>query len=150
MDILIREVLAYDPETGNLLWKKPVGKKIKSGDIAGSFDKTTGYVRLKLRGRRLLAHRVVWFLHNAVWPKGVIDHINRNKTDNRLCNLRDTTVGENTRNSERFQKDTTGVFKSGKDRWAARITINRKTKFLGTFDSLIKARSAYLLAAENT
>lgn len=144
MDESIGSYLEYLPETGELFWKRDIGKRIKAGSKAGTYDRLSGYVRLKFKGKRLLAHRVDWFLYHGVWPVGVIDHINRNKTDNRICNLRDTTHGENTRNSDSFHKETSGTFRTGKNRWAARITVNKKTNYLGTYDSLEKAHQSYL------
>jgi hypothetical protein len=145
MDNLIRNSLRYDPNTGELTWATQKGGRGAAGCAAGTIDRT-GYRRIKLNGSRLLAHRVAWFLTHGEWPVGVIDHINRNKLDNRIENLRDVSVAENSRNRE-FD-ETRGTFKASRNRWAARVTRDGVTRYLGVFDSLDKARQAYLAALQ--
>lgn len=90
-------VFAYD--NGNLIWKIKPSRQYNVGDIAGSVY-NTGYVRVKLKGKRFMAHRIVWELHNGEIPKGyMIDHINGDKTDNRIENLRIATRAQNASNT---------------------------------------------------
>lgn len=74
---------------------------------SGSLDKD-GYLIIKIKGRQFKAHRIVWFLCNGEFPNGVIDHINRNRTDNRIENLRDVSQAENVKNTERKVNRDTG------------------------------------------
>jgi hypothetical protein len=79
----IEEMLAYDPESGELRWRKTTANRIyKAGDIAGSV--VHGYLRVTLRGRHYQAHRVAWLLHHGDWPKNYIDHLNGDPLDNRI------------------------------------------------------------------
>lgn len=98
-----------------------------------------GHLTVRYASHCLLVHRVLWALHFGEWPKGEIDHINGVNTDNRLCNLRDTTKSENMRN-QKLRKDSTSGFpgvhfcrdKKNKP-WVARVGLNNTWKTLGYF-----------------
>jgi hypothetical protein len=96
---VLNEWLAYNPETGVLTWKKSSAKRIKIGQTAGSVD--DGYLRVKIEKSRYRAHRVIWkmFYGEDIPEDKVIDHVNRVRDDNRICNLRLVTISENTINS---------------------------------------------------
>lgn len=86
----------YDPETGDIIYeycffKSKIGK-------SATRNHQTGYKRVKLDGKDYGAHRVAWLLHYGEWPKQQIDHINGNRGDNRMCNLRDVSQTENQQN----------------------------------------------------
>ena len=86
----LREVLAYDPETGALTWRVDRGK-VRAGTLAGNLAPARwgGYSVVKLSHRRLLAHRVAWALFHGADPGPLlVDHINRDRSDNRASNLR--------------------------------------------------------------
>jgi hypothetical protein len=89
----IRDVLDYDPETGDLTWK--VGRRgtARAGCVAGWLG-STGYISLRFNRSSYLAHRVAWFLYHGEQPE-VIDHINRKKSDNRIANLRSVDKSAN-------------------------------------------------------
>ncbi len=89
---LLRERLSYCPTTGVLRWK--VGPN--AGKPAGGVK--SGYVRIAISGVNVFAHRAAWAITHGKWPNEVIDHINRNRQDNRLENLRDVSGTENARN----------------------------------------------------
>jgi hypothetical protein len=98
----IRDVLDYDPETGDLTWKQS-RPGVRGGSVAGHVA-ITGYRYVGFGvGKKYMAHRIAWFLHYGTQPE-LIDHINRNKADNRIKNLRPATVAENALNQA-----TTGV-----------------------------------------
>jgi hypothetical protein len=83
----LRKRLRYDAETG--LFTRRVGSgHAHAGDMAGSVH-STGYVRICIDGGRYTAHRLAWLYVHGVWPSGQIDHINRNRSDNRIANLRE-------------------------------------------------------------
>jgi len=93
----ITERVCYDTTTGALTWRSTIGRA-KEGATAAQ-KVTNGYlaVRIVFDGIRnmFMAHRVAWFLCHGEWPKGVIDHINNIKDDNRIANLRDCTTSQN-------------------------------------------------------
>lgn len=141
---LIKELLQYDQNTGIFTWKKTRGGNAKIGDVAGCLDKD-GYVRININSRKYGAHRLAWFYVHGQWPKNFIDHINRTKNDNRICNLRDVTRSVNMQNLNGPQgaNKFLGVHKR-KNKWRAKIEVNSKQINLGTFDTEEKAYQAYL------
>jgi hypothetical protein len=101
-------------------------------------------------GKLYQAHRLAWFYVYGVFPSGQIDHINRNKSDNRLVNLRDCSISENKQNSGLYKNNKSGfkgVFKKGK-RYEAGIRVNNKRIYLGKFGSAELAYEAYVSAAK--
>jgi len=120
----LRDYLAYDPISGDITWIRDQGK-IKAGAKAAS-KHNAGYKALRLNGKAYLAHRAAWFLHYGYWPKQ-IDHINGDRSDNRLENLRETTQGENCKNLKLSVRNKTGI--SGvtldKTKGGYRVTLGR-------------------------
>jgi hypothetical protein len=83
----LRERLRYDGGTG--VFTRRVGSgHARAGEIAGSVH-STGYVRIGIDGGKYTAHRLAWLYVHGVWPSDQIDHINRNRSDNRIANLRE-------------------------------------------------------------
>lgn len=139
----------YYPKTGEIFNKTKRMKALK-GERAEYRD-AAGYLALSFRNKTYRAHRVAWFLYYGVWPKE-IDHINQNKADNRIGNIRDVSHQENGKNIKISSLSKTGIMgvcwyeKSNK--WRAYITIDQKQKHLGLFDNLLDAGAARK-AAEN-
>ena len=88
----------FDYRDGKLFWKK-------SGKKAGSLS-SQGYLRTCYKGFRTANHRIVWLWHNGEWPSMDLDHINRNRSDNRIENLRVVTRAENQKNQGRGWSNT--------------------------------------------
>src|SRR5579862_7745832 len=82
----LKEVLDYDPATGEFRWKTRLGGKAVAGRVAGYLDR--GYISIRIDRRIYMAHRLAWLWVYGVWPEGWLDHINRKKNDNRIDNLR--------------------------------------------------------------
>ena len=85
----LNSILRYDPDTGYLYWRVTRGSRAKAGARAGS-DHSAGYLETCINGARKLVHHVIWFMHNGVWPKE-IDHIDHDRKNNVLSNLREVT-----------------------------------------------------------
>lgn len=138
---------AFEYKDGSLFWKSPPCNSIRSGDIAGSVDKK-GYLRVRFRGKWLMQHRVVWIMHHVFIAEGMqVDHINHDRADNRIENLRIVDGFENGRNRTKNKNNQSGVtgvyFKTSHNKWAAGIRIGGKNKHLGYFskiDGAIQAR----------
>jgi hypothetical protein len=143
----LRELLHYEPSTGELRWMLSIGG-VKAGAIAGSTD-SQGYVRVRLDGRTYKAHRLAWLWVHGELPEHEIDHINGGKADNRIANLRDVRHQTNTENL-RLPRVTnkSGLLgvrpKAG--RWHASIRLNQVAHHLGSFQTKEAAHAAYLAA----
>jgi hypothetical protein len=144
----IRARLAYDAATGVFSRLVDGGRGAKAGDPAGFVSKS-GYITVSVRNRTLYAHRVAWFLTHGEWP-GIIDHINGDRTDNRLVNLRNVDARINAQNVTRPRTSGTSCFlgvTSGRGgKWRAQIVINGRGKYLGEFSTPELAHASYIAA----
>lgn len=146
----IFDYFEYDPDTGIIRWKVSC-RKMQKGQIAGTPD-YQGYIMIRLKGKLYKAHRIAFALgHNTVDIPDILDHINGDKKDNRLVNLRAATVQQNNYN-QRKQKNTTSKYKGVSwhprhQKWQARIRINGKQKHLGYYTSEEEAYAAYCKVA---
>ena len=147
----LRQRLRYDAATGTLYWNAhPALPKKWNGRYAGreafTAVRNTGYKHGRVDGQAYQAHRVVWAMHHGVWPEGLIDHINQDKTDNRIENLRVVDARENQRNQRIRRNNTSGVmgvsFFHQTQRWSAYITVNRRKHHLGYFGTMQEAVAA--------
>lgn len=130
--------------TGIFTWIEPRQYTTKVGDVAGSIE-NTGYISIRINKVSYLAHRLAWFYCFEEWPESYIDHIDRDKTNNALDNLREATAFENSRNRAINKNNTSGypgVYKRG-SKWRAEIIIKGIKKYLGTFSTAHEAHLAY-------
>jgi hypothetical protein len=98
---MVAEFFYYIPETGKVYWKKAPNRRIKLGGEVGSIG-VHGYRYTSINCKKVLVHRLVWYLYYGSWPKNEIDHINRIRDDNRILNLRDVTYYENSKNKTKY------------------------------------------------
>lgn len=141
--------LSYDPDTGLFVWLvSPRCSRVIAGDAAGCWGKD-GYLKITYKGKRYFAHRLAWFIVHGGWSIGQIDHIDGDRGNNRIENLRDvshTLNQQNRRNASR--NSTSGLLGAHKCRgkWYAKIGIDGKQKYLGTFATKEAAHAEYLNA----
>lgn len=144
----LQELLSYDPETGVFAWKKRTGR-CSAGAIAGCQDER-GYVVLSIDGKRYYAHRLAWLYSTGQFPSKNIDHINGEKFDNRIKNLRDVNTQTNLQNLKKAMvtNKSTGILgvRKLRGKFLAQITIEGKETHLGTFNSAEDAHAVYLQA----
>lgn len=146
----IHERLKYDKDTGLITWKKTFAARAREGEEAGSND-GHGYKRIGISGRKIHAHRLAWFIHYGVWPK-VIEHINGDRIDNRIENLRDVNFSDNAKNRklQKSKSGIAGVFHDKKTgRYQVGICVKGRSIHLGMHDDLevaLKIREAALNA----
>lgn len=136
----LHELLDYNPESGCITWKTG----LRTGIDAGS-RRQDGYIKLCLRRKQYLGHRVAWAMHYGRWPEYQIDHINGNPRDNRISNLREATNRQNSLNRGRYKSNTSGhvgVARSG-NRWRAYICSGGRQRHLGCFGDRKSASAAY-------
>ena len=93
----LREILSYNPHNGVFRWKVRLSPRSNPGEQAGHIN-GRGYRTIKIRGKHYYAHRLAWLYHTGYFPNDEIDHINNDKLDNRLVNLREVTRWENQQN----------------------------------------------------
>lgn len=143
----LKKQLLYNPETGGFHWLQTKGKA-KKGCIAGYTD-NKGYLRLMVNTKTFYCHRLAWFYVYGHFPKGQIDHINGNKSDNRLKNLRDVSPVTNMQNKSKAlasNKSTgiLGVTKMNDGKYLAQIRIGKNKVAIGKFGTANEAHQAYL------
>lgn len=134
----------YEEETGFLYWKNPTSRRVKAGERAGCLTKH-GYYCVMVKGVLLYAHRVIWCMYTGKWPKFQLDHKDRNRANNRMNNLREVTNQKNSLNKGVISSNTsgtTGVYLNTRGKYTAQITVNGKTKSLGSFSNINDAISA--------
>lgn len=138
-----RCALDYDPLTGVFRWR--VGRRL-AGKVAGA--KTNhGYIRINVDHKLRYAHRLAWLITYGEWPS-FVDHINGQRDDNRIANLRSTTNQNNVRNRRGHGRYLKGVsFEKRTLRWVAQICVDYRRIGLGTFATEIEAHEAYMAAA---
>lgn len=137
----------YNSDTGELSWLKP-GKGRNTNKPIGTLERH-GYLVMMFKGKQYKSHRVAWFLYYGEWPKGILDHINRNKSDNRICNLREVDFSENTINARKMKGkavDYIGVSREG-NKFKASICTKGVKVYLGCFETPEDAAFAYDKAA---
>ena len=144
----VEHLLHYDPTRGKLVWKRPTSNRVSVGDVAG-YTRYDGYIEVKVKGERFLAHRLIWFLHYGEWPEDQLDHIDHNPSNNKIENLRQSDNFINHRNmslSSRNKSGACGIYwEEDRGKWLTQARIKGKTKTLGrfpTFEEAVAVRQA--------
>lgn len=153
---LLCKLLRYDGCSGKLFWRSRTNDMFSSNGLMASqrcrawntrycnrpaFDSNDqfGYKRGQVMGKFLRAHRVIWAMETGAWPSDQIDHINGDRADNRMFNLRDVNISENGRNRAISSANTSGVcgviWNKGGSRWVAHIHSGGRRLYLGSSES---------------
>jgi hypothetical protein len=136
------------------LWKIRTAPCVKIGDTVGTVDKTIGYYLIRVNNKVYRLHRLVWIYHNGDIPdEMIVDHIDGDKTNNRIENLRIATQNENMQNSKIRSNNTSGVkgvsWNKQIKKWRARIRICGKEFHVGYFHTKEEAEAAVIAARNN-
>lgn len=148
----IIDQLEYNSQTGAFVWKVNKKGHVKCGDNAGSIH-TRGYVTIVLNGKCYLAHRLALII-SGVDLKQIdqVDHINGNRSDNRLSNLRIANHAQNCQNSKLRKDNQSGIkgvsYRKDRNKWRARIRKDGKQILIGEFKTAEQAQVAYCEAAK--
>lgn len=134
----LKSQISYCPETGIFTWI--VAKKgVSKGKECGRISKQHGYKDIHIDGKFYRAHQLAFLYMNGVFANSEIDHINRNRSDNRWDNLRVCTKSQNAANVGLKKSNTTGakgvVWDKDRNKWRVQIRINGVKKNLGRFDN---------------
>ena len=147
----LKDILSYDEKTGIFTWKEVsrdffategVYKSWNtrySGKVAGA-ERPDGYVKIGVKGKSYLAHRLAWlYFYGDEEMLMCIDHIDHNRSNNKISNLRSVTQQENTRNCSTAKRGASGVigvnWQPKKCKWKARIKVNYISMTLGMFEN---------------
>ena len=144
-------IYRYDHDNGGLIWIRPVSPgrqgQAKIGFRVGG-DDGNGYLMCMLLGHKFKIHQIVWMILHKHFPASPIDHINRDKRDNRIENLRLVTDKQNGQNRKTTTSEFAGVSSvANRTGYASRITHNGKKIYLGYFKTKEEARDAYIIAS---
>jgi len=138
----LKEALDYNPDTG-IFMRKMHNNRLKETGCLGA----GGYLRIVVNKNLYYSHRLAWIYVYGALDINIIDHANGDKLDNRISNLRNTTLSQNQRNKKMSKNNTSGftgvTFCKSTNRWEAQVSISNKNIHLGFFDDIdlaIKAR----------
>lgn len=144
----------YDRENGKLYWKNHWAANAIPrwvGKEAGCIENRLkgGYRRVNLEGKRILVHRIIYFLETNTWPD-IVDHINGDTLNNHVSNLRASTNTKNQNNRKRHRegKLVGAHLRGDKPGYESTISINKKRYRLGFFDTELEAHQAYMKKAK--
>lgn len=142
----IEDYLKYDSISGNLYWIKRPSNRVSVGDIAGVVD-LHGYLVVRFDKKLYKSHRLCYYLYYNKWPDNFIDHIDGNKLNNKIENLRDVERTVNNRNHKKFYTNTSGKcgvsFCNYYNKWVCYIDVDGIRKNLGyskTYEKAVEKR----------
>ena len=143
----LKEIFKY--KDGLLFWKQ-AGKGRSLNKPAGTMDKK-GYIKVRFNNKQYYVHRLVFLMHHGYLPKE-IDHIDGNKFNNKIENLRHATTSQNAMNRQKPRNNTSGYkgvsWDKKRNKWRTQIGFNGIQTTLGYYDCLVKAATAYKIEAE--
>jgi HNH endonuclease len=164
---LLRKLIRYDAASGELYWLPRTAELIGTGrngaeieairfntkyadKLALNYIGNSGYKCGAVLGKFASAARVAWALTYGEWPPKFVDHINGNRADNRIENLRSVTAAENARNAKIYKTNSSGVvgvyWFDDRKKWGVSIRVNKKLKQLGFFSDIDEAANIRKLA----
>lgn len=145
----LRELLHYDPVTGVFTWRVDRRGGVKAGDSAGC-PNGDGYVHIGIEGRKHKAHRLAFFYMKGRWPRDDVDHVDRDRANNRWSNIRPATGSQNSANAKMPSTNrcgVKGVSAMPNGRYRAQIEHEGRHISLGCYSTIDDARAAYAAGA---
>jgi hypothetical protein len=154
----LKSILDYNQDTGVFTWKVNKSKRTKSGAVAGWLS--DGYIKIEINSKQHKAHRLAWLYVHGEMPKSLIDHIDCNRSNNKISNLRQSTHQTNSENYKTPRTNKSGVknvswYKS-LNKWVVSMSVKKTKKTIGYFDDIefaelvaIEARNKYRLEFAN-
>jgi len=145
----VRELFDYNPDTGDLIRRITTASRAIAGDKVGN-KHPTGYLLTGIDGNLYPNHRIIWLWYYGYMPENDIDHKDRIKSNNRLCNLREVSKVCNSRNTGNRVNTKSGVkgvcWYKRDNKWRVQGCINGKTHTIGyhtNFDEAVCHRLAF-------
>ena len=146
----LKELLHYDPETGIFTRKIAASNRVRVGDVAGTLS-GGGYVYVCVDGHSYRAHRLAWLYTYGTFPSDKLDHEDRDRSNNRISNLRPATQKQNCENVGLQVNNTSGFrgvsWNKAASKWSAAIKHNYRRIHLGLFNTAEEASAAFESAA---
>jgi hypothetical protein len=128
----------FEHRDGVLYWKKQTSTRVIAGSKAGRVD-TNGYVIIGLNRKRYKAHRIIFLMLNGYVPP-ILDHIDGNRSNNKIKNLRAATVSQNLQNSKTYKSNTSGIkgvsWEKDRNKWKVQIMLRGKNKVIRNLEDL--------------
>jgi hypothetical protein len=141
----VKELLDYQSISGEFVWRVSPNRNIVPGTRAGGISRD-GYRLITIDGIMIRAHRLVWFYNYGTWPQNGMDHVNGQRLDNRLENLRDSTGSVSSFNRGRLTNNTSGIvgvfWETSRNKWRACISVGGKKINLGSYSNVRDAQAA--------
>lgn len=135
----VKKLFHYDAESGMLLWRYGNGRNVKPWQEAKA-PNGQGYYTVKINGTSYRVHRLIWLYVHGNFPDKYIDHKNRVRNDNRLCNLRDVNTTDNAQNISLPSHNKSGhigvSWIKSHNCWTVFVKVNKKNKWLGYYKNL--------------
>ena len=143
----LKELLLYEPETGEFYWRVAKSQRVRAGERAGCAGRR-GYREIAIDDKRYLVHRLAWLYVYGQFPKP-LDHKNQNRTDNRISNLREANIRQNRTNCKTTSRSGfKGAYRGKRGRWHSRVMHAGISYRLGHYDTPEEAHAAYCAAAK--
>jgi hypothetical protein len=141
---LLKEYLSYNPDSGEIFWIKKPSVCVHVGQKAGTID-NEGYYRTQFKGKRYSNHRLAWYFTYGFFPK-MLDHINGNRLDNRIENLRISNDRRNCQNRKRHRDGRLvgAHFNKKRKVFSSSVCVGKKVYKLGYFGTEKEAHEAYV------
>jgi hypothetical protein len=132
----VKQLFKY--RDGELYWKNSPAHSVRIGQKAGTL-KPTGYYQIKIKEKKYLNHRLIFLMYHGYLPK-ILDHIDGNRANNKIENLREVTLVQNQHNRKINKNNSSGVkgvsWRKLVNKWEVKICVNNKRKHLGFFADL--------------
>lgn len=142
----LKSKLSFNPETGIFTWLIANNSRVKVGMIAGTFS-STGYVYITIDRKNYKSHRLAWLYMNGECPKDMIDHVDGDKLNNKIVNLRKCNQSQNMQNQKLSKFNTSGYkgvsWHNATSKWRSRAKLKSKQYHLGLFERAEDAFKAY-------
>lgn len=142
---ILDSILDYNSISGNFIWKVKPSKKVSIGDIAGTIT-NNGYFKIRFLGKEYLAHRLAWLSIYGDFPEGILDHIDQDKLNNSINNLREVSISENGHNTKIYSTNKSGYknifWDKTLNKYSVKLCKNNIKYNIGTYHTLEGAKLA--------
>ena len=148
----LTHALHYDPDTGVFTWVNPSKYHAEKKGTEAGWLNDDGYIGIRLNATNYSAHRLAWLYVHGSFPENETDHIDGDRSNNRIDNLRDVTKSVNQRNAKKRSDNKSGIcgvhWHKATKKWAAQARVDGKQQHLGLFNCRYKAASVRHFAQE--